>query len=141
MARRKYKTNEQKKAEKKEYDRQYRLANLAYIRQRKAEYHLRTYDPDKARIDRKKRAKQHAEYCRRPEYRKWKKAYDRQRTASEYGAFSEAFCLMMDLNREIKERMTNEQIRIANGTWAKRQARAREGGETATRDRHRAAVG
>lgn len=125
LGRRKHKTKAQKVEEKRIYDADYRRKNLARIKTNKAAYFRRTYDPVAARIKRKKRAKAHAEYCRRPEYRKWKSEYDKKRTDKKYGPFAECNRLMMDLNHEIKRRVTNEQIRIANGTWSKPQQRRR----------------
>ena len=51
--RRSLKTDEQKKIEKAEYDRQYRLKNLESLKIKKAEYFQRTYDPVTAKAKRK----------------------------------------------------------------------------------------
>jgi hypothetical protein len=125
LAKRRHKPKAQKVEEKRIYDVAYRQKNIGRITVRKAEYHKRTYDPVKAAIERKKRAAFHVEYCRRPSYKLWKREYDRRRRDGEYGTFAEAFRLTVELNREIKERATNEQIRIANGTWSKPQHRRR----------------
>jgi hypothetical protein len=149
LSRRKHKTKAQKIEEKRLYDVEYRRKNLAKIKANKKAYFQRTYDPVKAAVERKKRAKFHAEYCRRPSYRLWKREYDRRRRDGMYGAFAEAARLTIELNREIKERATNEQIKIANGTWSKPQHRRRADKAPERtrprnqdrRDRHTAIVG
>jgi hypothetical protein len=141
LARRKHKTKAQKKEEKRLYDIEYRKQNLATIKAKKHAYFVRTYDPAKAAVERKRRAKKHVEYCRRPEYRAWKREYDRRYRASEYGPLADAYLLAIDLNREIKSRSTNYEIRRQNQTWGKRQARAAEEGSRASRDRDRPAQG
>lgn len=149
LARRKYKTKTQKIEEKRLYDREYRRKNLAVITAKKAAYHKRTYDPAKAAVERKKRMKFHVEYCRRPSYKLWKREYDRRRRDGMYGAFADAARLTIELNREIKERATNEQIKIQNGTWSKPQQRRRadKAPERSRprfrdrRDRHQTAIG
>lgn len=149
LGRRKHKTKVQKIEEKRLYDMEYRRKNLAEITAKKAAYHKRTYDPVKAAIERKKRMKFHVEYCRRPSYKLWKREYDRRRRDAEYGPWADAARLTIDLNREIKERATNEQIKIQNGTWSKPQQRRRadKAPERSRprfrdrRDRHTAPVG
>lgn len=125
LARRKGKTKAQKVAEKKAYDAQYRLRDPAALKARKAAYFQRTYDPAKAAKKRKARMPKHVEYCRQPKYKKWKREYDRQYRAREYGIFGEAFLLAIDLNREIKQRASKYEIRRQNETGNKRQERRR----------------
>lgn len=120
------------------YDTEYRKKNRALLKAKKAAYFQRTYDPAAARIERKKRAAAHAEYCRRPEYRRWKQSYDRKHLAKKnYGPFAEAALLTMDLNRTIKEQMNGHEIRQANGTCNKTQERRRAGGSERGRPRNR----
>jgi hypothetical protein len=69
-------TKAEKRRLKAEYDRQYRLDNLLRITVGKRDYHRRTYDPKKAAKTRKRRMPYHVEYCRRPEYRAYKRQYD-----------------------------------------------------------------
>jgi hypothetical protein len=138
LDRRKHKTKAQKIEEKRLYDAEYRSKNLAMIKAKKAAHFRATYDPKKARIDRKKKMPRHVEYCRRPEYKRWKREYDRQLRAKEYGPFAEAYQLALELNREIKARSNNYEIRQANQTGNKAQKRAREGGQQKReRNRHR----
>lgn len=150
LDRRLYKSKAQKRAEKKAYDARRRVLLAAEIKAAKAAYHKLTYDPAKARIVRKRRARAHAEYCRRPEYKRWKQGYDRQhRAKKQYGPFAEAAMVTIDLNRAIKERMTNHEIKWQNQTANKTQFRRRADKEKDRsrprhrdrRDRHQAAVG
>jgi hypothetical protein len=126
LARRKPpKTVAQKRAEKAAYDREYRRKNRTLLKAKKAAYHCATYDPAAARIERKKRAAFHAEYCRRPSYKLWKQEYDRRHRAQQYGPFADAYQLTIELNREIKARSSNYEIRQANQTGNKTQKRDR----------------
>lgn len=127
LGRRSGKSLEQRKAEKKEYDAQRRAELADQLRVAKREYHKRTYDPIKAATARKARMPYHVEYCRRPEYRAWKRDYDRQyRAKQDYGPFWESFILMMDIRSECLRQMTDYEIRIAKGTFGKSQQRKRD---------------
>jgi hypothetical protein len=137
LGRRSDKTKAQKVAEKREYDAAYRQKNLTTLKAKKREYFKRTYDPVKAAVERKKRMPRHVEYCRRPEYKAWKREYDRRYRAAEFGEFAEAYMLTIDLNREIKGRMTNEEIAHSNGTQNKTQRRRRASAEEPPRSRAR----
>ncbi len=138
LGRRKHKTMAQRVEEKRMYDAAYREKNRALLKAKKHAYFKSTYDPAKARIERKKRMPAHVEYCRQPDYRRWKREYDRQYRAKEFGPFAEAYLLAIDLNREIKTRSSNYEIRQENSTNNKTQRRHREAGET-RRDRNRSA--
>jgi hypothetical protein len=126
LSRRQYKSAEQRKAEKALYDRRYRSENIERITANKAAYFRRTYDPSAAAIERKKRAPQHAEYCRRPEYRAWKAEYDAKRRAEVYGEYAESYRLILTLERECLSRMSRYEIGLANGTLNKATQRRRE---------------
>lgn len=127
FARRTGKTVEERKAEKSAYDREYRKRDPEELKARKAAYHKATYDPAKAAVERKAKSAQHAEYCRRPEYRQWKKAYDRQyRANKEYGEFADCFLLVMDIREECLSRMTDYEIRLEKGTLNKSTKRRRD---------------
>lgn len=144
-------TLSEKRADKSAYDREYRRKNHAQRKVQKAEYHRRTYDPVKAAVERKKRMPRHIEYCRRPEYKRWKKTYDRKYRAKKlFGPFAEASMLLTDLRYEIKGRMTNAEIAVANQTLNKTQRRRRQTSEEKPRsrprfrerrDRHQATIG
>lgn len=126
-ARRIEKTREQKAAEKAEYDRMYRAREAETLKAKKAAYYQRTADREKEREDRKRRMPQHVEYCRRPEYREWKKRYDRQYLArKKFGDFGEAAIILNDLIAEINSRSTRTEIYRQNGTLNKWIARRRD---------------
>ena len=125
LSHRENKTELQRKAEKQRYDAQRRINIAEELKAIKAAYHKRTYDPVKAAKTRKERMPYHVEYCRRPEYRRWKSEYDRRYRAAEYGPFGEAYLLSIELNRVIKQRSSNYDIRIDNGTYGKTQKRKR----------------
>lgn len=137
LGRRKHKTRTQRVEEKQFYDAEYRRKNRGMLKAKKAAYHVATYNPEKQRAYNQQRMPLHVEYCRRPEYRAYKREYDRQLRANEYGPFAEAYMLALDLNREIKGRMSNEQIKQQNGTFGKAQARARANAEERNRYRNR----
>jgi len=137
LGRRCGKTKAQKREEKRMYDMEYRKKNLALIKAKKSAHFKKTYDPVKAAIERKARMPRHIEYCRRPEYRVKKQAYDQKRRDAEYGDFAEVARLTIDLNREIKGRATNEQIKWQSGTANKSQTRKRAGNPEKERSRPR----
>ena len=139
LGRRCGKTKAQRVKEKAKYDADYRAKNRAMLKAKKAAYFQRTYDPVAAAVERKKNMPRHIEYCRRPEYRAWKTIYDRQHLAKKkYGPFAEVAMLTHDLNHEIKQRMTNAEIKWKNETANKAQFRDREGqGEKRTDPRPR----
>lgn len=124
--------------EKRLYDISYRKRNLQAIKAKKKVRHLLTYDPEKAAIERKAKMPRHVEYCRNPKYKRWKASYDKKHRAKKnYGPFAEAAMLAIDLNNEIKGRMTNEQISQENGTFNKSQNRRRATSEEKSRGRAR----
>lgn len=140
----------ERKLEKRLYDIAYRAKNRETLKAKKHARHKRTYDPVKAAKVRKARLPYHVQYCRRPEYKRWKSGYDRRHRAKKfYGAFAEVAMLTCDLNREIKGRMTNHEIKWQNRTSNKTQFRrradkAKERTRPRFRDRrrdHPAAVG
>lgn len=127
LSRRKNRTDAEKVALKAEYDRKYRAKNLASIKAKKAAYFKRTYDPVKAAAHRQTRMAYHVEYCRQPEYRKKKKAYDRKYCATRnYGQFAEAFLALTDLESEVFSRLPRAQVKYQNGATNKTQNRRRD---------------
>lgn len=128
MGRRMGKTTAQKRLEKRLYDQKYRAKNLERIKANKKAHFQRTYDPVKAAIERKKTMPRHVEYCRRPEYKKWKQGYDRKyRAKKDYGPFAEAAMTLADLNLDIKGRMDRHEVKYQNGGTNKAQRRRRQG--------------
>lgn len=128
IKRRNNKTPEQRKKEKAEYDIKYRAERYKEIQQKKREYFQRTYDPEKARVERKKRMPKHIEYCRQPEYRKKKKVYDRQyRNVKKYGKeLGECMTLALKIRDECLKQMSDYEIRLSKGTINKLQKRKRD---------------
>lgn len=127
LGRRTGKTDAQKREEKRLYDIVYQAKNREKRKAQKRQHHLDTYDPVTAAEYRKKRMHLHVAYCQRPEYRAWKKGYDRNYKAKKnYGPFSEAALLLSDLNLEIKGRGNRHEIKYQNGGTNKVQRRRRE---------------
>lgn len=133
LHRRVVRSDQEKRALKAEYDRQRRERNGdALMAKRRAAYQQRlARDPEGLRAaqkaNRDQRRGQHIEYCRRPEYRAWKKQYDRQHRAQKfYGPFADAFLALQDLETEIASRATRTEIYRENGTLNKTQKRKRD---------------
>lgn len=127
LGRRVDKSADAKKAEKRVYDMEYRLKNREALRAKKADYHQRTYNPEKAAKHRRGRMPYHVDYCRRPEYRAKKKTYDRRHRAEKhYGDFAECFLLVMDIRDECLSRMSDYEIRVEKGTINKALKRKRD---------------
>lgn len=127
LARRKPKTKAQKVEEKRLYDIEYRKKNLAKITARKAKWYAENHDREKEREIRKKRMHLHILYCQQPEYRAWKKKYDRQyRSSKFFGEFAEAHMVLLEVEEEIEKRASKYEIYQANGTLNKHQMRRRE---------------
>lgn len=127
LGRRKHKSMEQKKAEKAAYDAEYRAKNRASLKAKKAAYYAEHHDREKEREYRKKRMPKHVEYCRRPEYRVKKKAYDRPHRAKKfYGPLWEAALLTQDIRNAVLEQQTDYEVRLAKGTLSKSQKRKRD---------------
>jgi len=101
------------KKQKAAYDREYRKKNHSRIKADHAAYHRRTYDPVKAAKDRERRMPKHVEYYRQPWYRAWKREYDRQRRASRFGEFAEAYEALKALVKEVKRQMPDRFERYA----------------------------
>lgn len=137
LGRRLGKTKAQRVEEKRLYDIEYRANNVEKLKRRHAEYHKRTYDPVKAAIERKKNMPRHVEYCRRPEYKRWKREYDRNyKSKKDYGPFAEAFLMLKDLSTEIKHRGDRHEIKYQNGGTNKAQRRKRAGAQGPERGRN-----
>jgi hypothetical protein len=119
-------TDEQRRAAKAAYDAVYRDRNLERIKAWKADHYRRTRDPVKEAAIRKARMHLHVEYCRRPEYKAWKSAYDTQyRAKKDFGPFAEAALLLQDIEREIDAQATRYEVYRTNGTLNKAQTRRR----------------
>jgi hypothetical protein len=127
FGRRQHKTEAQLKAEKRQYDAEYRVKNRAMLKVKKAARFKLTYDPVKAAVDRKKTMPRHVAYCRRPEYKKSKSEYDKVRRAKQqFGEFWEAFLALSALDTEIAKQATKYEIMLINGTLNKTNRRKRD---------------
>lgn len=125
--RRIFRTDSEKRAEKAAYDAEYRERNRAILKAKKAAYYASHADREKERAVRKKRMPQHVEYCRQPEYRKWKAQYDRKYLARKrYGDFGQAAIVLRVLEAEISSRASRIEISRTNGTLNKHQNRRRD---------------
>ena len=117
----------EKKEAKRLYDVEYRRKNAELLKQKKAEYFKATYDPQKAAIHRKQHMQRHVEYCRKPEYKEYKRRYDAEhRAKKEYGEFWQCFLIVASIDKEVSERASPLEINSQNGTLNKRQTRKRE---------------
>lgn len=127
MARRVERSKAERVARKAAYDAEYRATNAALLKAKKAAYFQATYDPAKAAVERKAKMARHVEYCRSPEYRAWKREYDRvYRAKVDFGPFWEAAVLLLQIEEEVSSRMTRYEVYAANGTINKTQRRKRE---------------
>lgn len=111
-------SKEDKKAKKAEYDRKRRERMGDVIRQRKKDYYASIKNTPENRAKEKAirdaRMPLHVEYCRRPEYKVKKSAYDRKRRASEYGSFGDAYELLLQVENTIRSLVSKEDIYRAN---------------------------
>lgn len=127
MKRQDEKTAEQKKEEKRIYDKKRREKYKDRIKAEKAAYFKRTYDPVEAAVKRKERMPKHVEYCQRPEYKAWKAEYDRKYLArKQFGEFWEAALALRSIEQEISERISETDLAVQKGTLNKSQTRKRE---------------
>lgn len=100
LGRRHNKTQEQKKKEKSDYDKNYRYYHREGIKERRKEYFKKDYaaNPEKYRKERKRRYSEHLKYLQTPEYKKWKQYYDEKfRAKKDYGVFWECSILLKEL--------------------------------------------
>lgn len=103
------------KAMKSEYDRKRREIHGERLRAEKREKY-KTWGPlhrDLERERRKKRMPYHVQYCRQPEYRKYKQCYDQELRAAEYGEYADAYRLLLQLQKEIRVQEPDRFVRYA----------------------------
>lgn len=123
LGRRSNKTIEERKKEKSEYDKEYAKRDVEAKRIKRHEYFKRTYDKEKAAIERKKKYPKHLEYLRTDEYRAWKKEYDVRHLAKKhFGEFAEAAIVLSTLEKELD----SGKIKIEIGLINKSQKRKRQ---------------
>lgn len=127
LARRIVITIEQFKANKREYDKIYRLKNHERRKVEKAEYHKANYDPVRQREYNQKRMPLHVEYCRQPKYRAKKVDYDREyRAAKLYGEFAECAILVEKINKMLVQKADKAELRTIQGTNNKSKRRKKQ---------------
>lgn len=117
LAKRVNRSKKESKELKRSYDLEYRQKMADKIKKAKAEYFKKDYaaNPKKYKKWRKERQEEHNEYCRHPEYRKWKKEYDRTyRAKKHYGPMADIFLVWLDLRNEIDNRFAKKQNNIQN---------------------------
>ncbi len=95
------------------------------LKAKKSAYFQRTYDPEKARVERQARMPRHVEYCRQPGYRKKKRKYDMKRRALVYGPFADCHQVLLGLERELEKRASKYERMAAKGVLNKCQTRKR----------------
>lgn len=77
--------------------------------------------PAKYKEQRNKRMPKHIEYCRQPDYKKYKMAYDEKYHAkNKYGEYWEAAIALKNLDKEIDFRESKRQNKIYNKSTTKR---------------------
>jgi hypothetical protein len=104
------------------YDLKRRDTHAVYLKKSHAEYHKRTYDPIKAAEERKIKMPKHIEYCRQPEYRKWKKVYDKKYTAKKnYGEFSDAAIILCEIEILLESKQIKYDQGLINKTKKRKQ--------------------
>lgn len=104
-----------KKEKKAAYDREYRRKNLAMLKAKKKAAYAK-WGPKHRELERKRRkvkAKEHVKYCRQPEYKAWKKKYDKDHRDKRYGDYRQALVLLRELQREIRKQMPDRFERYA----------------------------
>lgn len=119
------KSTEEKKATKAAYDK--KIYNTPERQEARKRYFQKSYkaNPEKYKAIRQARYSKHLEYLRTPEYKEWKKNYDKvYRGKKNYGVFSEAAALLSELELFLKQNMPNE-LKFQMGITNKTQKRKR----------------
>lgn len=123
----------ERKAAKADYDKKRREVLGEQLRAKKRAAYIASLERDEQKVraaqkaNRDARKQSHAEYCRRPEYRKWKSEYDKKYLArKQYGSFGEAAIILNKLISEINSRVSRTEIYRQNGTLNKWTQRRRQ---------------
>lgn len=99
------KTDEQRRADKALYDAKYRAKRLDVIKARKKQAYLANPPREREAAYRKAHSADHLAYCNTPEYRAWKREYDKvYRAKQEFGEFWESAILMIEIHRAAVEK-------------------------------------
>lgn len=125
FGRRANRSQEEEKLIKYFYDRFIFLADET-LKQKKSESFKRDYaaNPEKYRKERQRRMKSHVEYCRQPNYKKYKKKYDQQYRAKKlYGQYWESSIALRQLADVVDNRLAKaDQKNITKSQKRKRHA-------------------
>lgn len=121
LASRTSETQEEKKIIKSWYDAFIRESmtdrQKALDKKRRHEYFKKQYaaHPEKYREERRRKQAAHNEYCRRPEYKKYKKGYDQQHRAKKrYGRYWESMVALVNLQTVVDNRQAKADQKIYN---------------------------
>lgn len=119
----------EQKAAKSEYDKKRLAAKREEINAKKRDHYYANRGKilEKQTVYRAKHMDRHVEYCRSPEYKAWKREYDKARRFEAFGPFAGAAMVLDELEKEISTRATRYEIYIANGRFTRSaQQRRRE---------------
>lgn len=112
-------TDAESKEIKRLYDLEYRDKNESRLKIVRKEWFAKDYakNPEKYRLRRIAKYKKHLEYLSAPEYKEWKKNYDKVfRAKKQYGEFWEAELILRDIENEIDNREVKLQLGLINKT-------------------------
>lgn len=124
LNRRVQRTTEQKKEIKRLYDIEYRKKNHDYVEARRKAYEKSPAGRAMQKRNREKFKQHHLEYCRTPEYKAWKKNYDKVNHAKyNYGEFWEANLILNEIETVIEPE--RKETKVQKGTYNKSQKRKR----------------
>lgn len=95
---------------------------LLYSLQNAVYFHIDyANNPEKYKEIRKLKMPKHIEYCRNPEYKKYKKGYDETyRAKKHFGDYWEAAIALKNLDKEIDYRESKRQNKLYNKSTTKR---------------------
>lgn len=119
LGRRSNETEEEKKLIKYFYDAFRAIVFEKKFKKQNAEYFRKDYaaNPEKYRAQRKAGQEKHNEYCRQPEYKKWKQEYDKKYRAKKiYGKLWESAIALNELAKVVDNRQAKQDQKTINKT-------------------------
>lgn len=103
----------EKKQKKKLYDARRRIEKSELIKAQKAKFCKTPAGRAMQKRNREKTKDYHLEYCRSPEYKNWKRSYDRVHRAKFYhGQFWECMLLIDEIEKEVIKRVPDKYERL-----------------------------
>lgn len=114
-----------------------KMANDPIFREKRLNRKRQYYQERKIEIEKKMKMKrttpeykaERAKYLASEKYKKYKQKYDRiHRCKKKYGEFWESASILIDMENEIKNKMSKYEIRLINGTINKALNRSRNEG-------------